>query len=174
MKIAGYALLVVGFLAGALAAVWDPASIQWAYFAAAVTAGIVGIVLIRTSHSKTHRSEEKLTANMQIIRDSMTRIVENINTLNAEKGSINTYDVRHRIDELFLDDINAFIDARHSITHVYSLQVYADIMSDFAAAERYLNRTWSASADGYIDEVNAYIEKTAKQFAAALEKINKL
>jgi hypothetical protein len=37
-----------------------------------------------------------------------------------------------------------------------------------------LNRVWSASADGYIDEVNAYIEKARVQFAESLDKIRRL
>ncbi len=94
--------------------------------------------------------------------------------LNEEKLSINTYDVRHRIDELFVEDLNTFVQTRQSIAHTYGLGAYADVMSCFAAGERYLNRVWSASADGYIDEVNAYLEKAQGQFAESLEKIQQL
>jgi len=48
------------------------------------------------------------------------------------------------------------------------------VMSCFAAGERYLNRVWSASADGYIDEVNAYLVKAQEQFVDSLDKIKKL
>jgi hypothetical protein len=65
------------------------------------------------------------------------------------------------------------VDARESIAHRHGLAVYGEIMSSFAAGERYLNRVWSASADGYIDEVNTYIEKAREQFAESLDKINK-
>ena len=37
--------------------------------------------------------------------------------------------------------------------HVFGMQNYADVMSNFAAGERYINRVWSASTDGYVDEV---------------------
>ncbi len=37
------------------------------------------------------------------------------------------------------------------------MQRYADIMSPFANGERLLNRAWSASADGYVDEVRSCI-----------------
>jgi hypothetical protein len=47
-------------------------------------------------------------------------------------------------------------------------------MSSFAAGERYLNRVWSASADGYIDEVSAYIDKAREQFVESLEKVRQL
>jgi hypothetical protein len=47
-------------------------------------------------------------------------------------------------------------------------------MSHFAAGERYLNRVWSASADGYVDEVNAYMVKAEEQFSEAFDQLKKL
>jgi hypothetical protein len=47
------------------------------------------------------------------------------------------------------------------------MTVYADVMTEFAAAERYINRTWSAAADGYIDEVNASITRANQHLANA-------
>ncbi|MDZ7770818.1 MAG: hypothetical protein U5K38_18035 [Woeseiaceae bacterium] len=40
-------------------------------------------------------------------------------------------------------------------------------MSEFAAGERYINRVWSASADGYDGEAADYIAKAAHQFRDA-------
>jgi hypothetical protein len=41
------------------------------------------------------------------------------------------------------------------------------VMSAFAAGERYINRVWSASTDGYIDEVRSYLERATQQFGEA-------
>jgi hypothetical protein len=51
--------------------------------------------------------------------------------------------------------------------HVFGMQNYADVMSNFAAGERYINRVWSASTDGYVDEVNMYIDRALEQFREA-------
>jgi len=174
MKKLGFLIITVGFLAGSLAAVIDEISVQWTYFVAGLLAGAVGIVMVHLGERHESRAEGKLTSNIQSIETSLGRIVENMTRLNAEKLSINTYDVRHRIDELFIEDLNIFVQARQSIAHTYGLGAYADVMSCFAAGERYLNRVWSASADGYIDEVNAYLEKTQGQFVDSLEKIRQL
>ena len=48
--------------------------------------------------------------------------------------------------------------------HVFGMQNYADVMSNFAAGERYINRVWSASTDGYEDEVRAYLVRALDQF----------
>lgn len=38
-------------------------------------------------------------------------------------------------------------------------------MSGFATGERYINRVWSASADGYDQEAATYLARAAAQFA---------
>ncbi len=167
-------MITIGFLAGSLAAVVDKQNVQWGYFVTALLAGAVGIVLVRFGQRQESREEGKLTSNIQSIETSLGRIVKNMTRLNTEKHSINTSDVRHRIDELFVEDLNTFVQTRQSIAHTYGLGAYADVMSCFAAGERYLNRVWSASADGYIDEVNTYLEKAREQFVDSLEKIQQL
>ncbi|OHB65156.1 MAG: hypothetical protein A2168_03125 [Planctomycetes bacterium RBG_13_50_24] len=174
MRKIGYLVIAVGFLAGSLAATIDKEEMQWGYFAAALAVGIVGVGLVRLGVRREKRVEGKLALNIQSVETSLSRIVQNMTGLNAQKSSINTYDVRYRIDELFTEDLSAFVEARQSIAHTHGLNAYADVMSSFAAGERYLNRVWSASADGYIDEVSAYLEKAQTQFADSLAKIRDL
>ena len=66
-------------------------------------------------------------------------------------------------------DLDIFVENRESIGHAFGLQSYADVMTHFATAERYLNRCWSASSDGYTDEVNTYLARAKDQFTQALE-----
>jgi uncharacterized membrane protein YeaQ/YmgE (transglycosylase-associated protein family) len=174
MKKIGLLLISTGFLAGTLAAIVDQEHVHWGYFAAALAVGVAGVLVARSGHHKMHKSEEKLSENMRAVETTLGNIVQNIGTLDSEKHSINTYDVRFRIDELFSEDLAGFVEARESIAHVYGLVAYGDVMSRFAAGERYLNRVWSASADGYIDEVNAYLVKAKEQFGESLEKIRLL
>ena len=174
MKKLGYIIITVSFLAGSLIAVLDELKVQWGYFIGVLVLGIVGIVLVHLHERKSSRSEKRLAMNLEDIKTSLIRIVENMTQLNAEKQSINAYDMRHRIDELFANDLTTFVEARESLAHAYSLQVYANIMSHFASGERYLNRVWSASADGYIDEITAYLDKAQTQSAEALDNIGQL
>ncbi|MFQ5627598.1 MAG: hypothetical protein ACE5I1_02465 [bacterium] len=174
MKKLGYALITLGFLAGALVSVLEATTVQWGYFLAAVVWGAIGIALIHMTDKRQNQAEGKLASNIQTLEDSLKRVVDNMNQLNTEKASLNVYDVHHRIDELLPEDLTIFADARESIAHAHSLQVYADVMSHFAAGERYLNRSWSASTDGYVDEVHAYLEKSQEQFREALQMLTGL
>lgn len=174
MKSIGFILVTVGFIAAALAAVVDENVVRWMWYIPALGVGIAGIVFIKMEHTVQNKAEYHVAARIETVDSSLERIAANIDKLNAEKHSINTYDMRHRIDELFVDDIDRFVDARESIAHRYGLAAYGEVMSMFAAGERYLNRVWSASADGYIDEVNAYLEKAREQFIESLNKIRQL
>ncbi len=171
MRRLGFLLVIVGFLAGALASVVNQTVVPWDWFVPAVTAGFIGVVLVRLGRRREVRATERLTSNMRAIQDSLRRIAQNMTQLNAEKQSIDPYEVRHRLEGLFADDLSTFVTARESIAYSYGLAAYADVMSSFAAGERYLNRAWCASADGYVDEIHQYLDQAGEQFAFSLDKV---
>ena len=167
-------MVTVGFIAGSLAAVVEQDAVRWLWYAPGLVLGIAGAIAIRIDIARHSKTEHHVAAGVENVYASLERIAANINKLDADKHSINTYDMRFRIDELFLEDLDIFVDARESIAHRHGLAAYGEVMSSFAAGERYLNRVWSASADGYIDEVNTYIEKAREQFSECIEKISRL
>ncbi len=174
MKIAGYLLMIVGFISGALVGTYNKEVINWYHFVPSLFVGVAGVIFLRRAmHSQT-KGEDKLGSDIKNIETSLNSIVKKIDTFNKEKESIGVYDIHEKIDTLFIDDINTFVEARQSIIHRFNMQSYADLMNHFAAAERYLNRSWSASADGYIDESYAYIAKAAQQFDVTKQQFEKL
>jgi len=164
-------MVTIGFIAAALASVLDENVVRWLWYVPALMVGVAGVAAIRINEARQSKTEHHVTSRIETVEGSLERIATNIKKLNTDKHSINTYDMRHRIDELFIDDLEMFVDARESIAHRYGLAVYGEVMSTFAAGERYLNRVWSASADGYIDEVNTYLEKAQEQFSESIDKI---
>ena len=174
MKLAGFLMVTVGFIVAALASVLDENAVRWIWYIPALGLGVAGVVFIRAEEARHSKTEHHVAARIETVDSSLESIATNIDKLNSEKHSINTYDMRHRIDELFVDDIDRFVEARHSIAHRYGLAAYGEVMSTFAAGERYLNRVWSASADGYIDEVNEYLEKARAQFTETQTQIRQL
>lgn len=175
MKKIGYLLIAVGFLGGAILSVSDELVIvSWTWFIFALLTGAGGVVAVRLSTVRASQTEGVMEANLQSVVSSLENVVRNFGQLRQEQDALNVYEFRHRIDALFPTDLSTFAESREVISQVHGLQAYADIMSIFAAGERYLNRVWSASADGYIDEVNTYVEKAATQFAEAHAKLLEL
>ena len=174
MKKLGYLLIAIGFLAGSLIAVVDKTIVNWIHFIPALAIGIAGVIVVKIHDYKHSRSEEKLTGHLSDIENSLANILKNINNFCTENETLDPYKVHNRIDELFAEDMNTFIDARTAIGHIYGLQEYADMMSYFASGERALNRAWSASTDGYVDEIKDCLTKAKANFNTVLEKIDKL
>ena len=174
MKLLGYALISFGFLGGAFTAVRQVEGVNVGVFVAWLVAGILGVIVVRRAGHMEATDTVRLTANIETIEGGLRKIVEEADRLNEEKEAINVYDIRHVIDQRFPEELTRFVDARESIAHSYGLQAYAEVMNRFAAGERYLNRVWSASTDGYVDEAIVYIERSAEQFREALDKFTEI
>lgn len=174
MRRLGYALITIGFLGGAFTAVRQVEGIAAAAFLAWLGLGILGVWLARHAARREAKDEVRRSANIQALEATLDRIVVGMERLRSEKNEIDVYELRHVIDRRFLSDLVTFVDARESIAHGYGLQAYAEVMNRFAAGERHLNRVWSASTDGYIDEAHDYIEKAADQFEETLEVFNQV
>ncbi|MGI9232292.1 MAG: hypothetical protein ACR2RD_01560 [Woeseiaceae bacterium] len=166
MKQLGYFLLAAGFLGGTFATSLDVQEVDWTIFAVAALAAVVGLILVKREASAIARSETVLEVNRGELQSSIQNIVRDLDELNgaaSKQGS----QLREKIDLELRSDLRRFADARESMVHLFGLQTYADIMSSFAAGERYINRVWSSSADGYDEEAAAYLEKAAAQFVEA-------
>jgi hypothetical protein len=171
MKTLGFFLTGAGFILGSYFLVLDRIEVNWAGFISAMAVGATGIVLLRLSAHKEKTHAGRLVEDVAVLEKSLNRIVENMNELESKKDSINVYDLGTWIDTKFPEDIERFINARESITYAYSLPDYATVMNPFAAGERHLNRVWSCSVDGYIDEAHTYITRSREQFLDAQERL---
>ena len=170
MKNIGFILLAAGFLVGAYATSLDVENVNWLLFSAAAIAAIVGLAISKSQASAHARSDKVLEVNRSELRESLQNIVRDLGEIVGD-GSTSGADLRDRIDLKLRDDLRRFAEARGSMVHLFGLQTYADIMSSFAAGERYINRVWSASADGYDSEAATYLEKAANQFADAQKQL---
>lgn len=168
MKRLGLLLVAAGFLAGALVASQTPENaVDWRAFVPAVGAGGFGVVLARLAAHRTARRSETLRESFADVLASVRLIDERLAELDARKEELAPWAVYPRIDELFPVELARFVGARESIAHLHGLRAYADVMNAFAAGERYLNRAWSASLDGWVDELREVLPRAREQFAEA-------
>ena len=174
MKKLGYVFVFVGFVAASLVSVTDVLQVNWMLFCVFLIISIIGIFFVRSSEKKETMHEETLSRNMTAIEQSLVRIVDDVKLIRSEIDPKKPQDVHKRIDERLPEHLGAFIESRKTVGHVYGLQAYGHVMNYFATAERYLNRVWSASVDGYIDEVTEYVERSEEQFEEALAALRGL
>ena len=170
MKNIGFLLLAGGFLVGAYATALDVEQVNWPMFAVAAIGAIAGLALIKRAAAAHARSDEVLELNRGELRDSIANVIRDLGEI-VENQEARGAALREAIDLRLRNDLRRFAAARESMVHLFGLQTYADIMSSFAAGERYINRVWSASADGYDEEAETYLGKAAEQFADAQEQL---
>lgn len=168
----GIALIALGFLLGAYIASLDPVQVNWPLFAIMVLAGAVGVFFLRQARQRAAADQGLLSEARTVLTDSLGRIAAGLKDL--QQQALPAHEARFEIDRRFRDDLFAFAEARESLARLYGLKAYAEVMSAFAAGERYLNRIWSASADGYEQEVRAYLSRATEQFAEAEMRLNRV
>jgi hypothetical protein len=173
MKLFGFLLVTVGFLAGAYYLTGVKGAVLGPGFIASFVVALVGVVILRVVTRKRAARGEKVTAEIQTVERSLAYLAGGVEELEQAKNNIDVYDLPREIDKRFNESLEKFVTARESIAVAYGLPVYADVMSHFAAGERYLNRVWSCSVDGYIDEAYKYLGHAREQFTEGLAKLKK-
>ena len=166
-RIACLLLVMAAFLGGAFISVLDPLRVNWAWLGPVLVAGALGLWGYRRALHSEARAGELVAGNMKTLETSLASICDKLDGLHARRSELPVYEARFEIDRLFRADLQCFVEARETMIHVLGMKQYADVMSAFAAGERYLNRVWSASTDGYQDEVLGYIDKARTQFTEA-------
>jgi len=165
MRTLGHLLLWVGFLAAAFVSVsrleqsddkWS--TIPWIWYAVSMAVGIVGIVLLRAANRQLDEDHVKTDAEYSLVQQSLAQLSAIIDRL-CKQTDYDPADVLRCIDDECTEPFAEFADARQALVKRFGLEVYADVMTEFASAERYVNRSWSAAADGYVDEVAASLAR---------------
>ena len=165
-KLIGQVLLWAGFLCAALASVsrleiaehpWQ--TIPWAVYAGSMAVGIVGVVLLRTSAKAEVQHTERVEGEFETLTSSLGILRSKVAELRGNLDEINPHDIVSYIDENCVEHFGDFADARNALVQRFGLQCFADVMTQFASAERFVNRAWSAAADGYINEASESLHR---------------
>ena len=140
--------------------------VGWPGYALSMGIGIVGIVLLRTSRQEARQDTVQTEAEYSAVQSSLREVVGLVDEL-AAIDEYNPSSVVNVIDHQLAEPLAQFAEARESMAKRFGMSLYADVMTEFASGERYVNRTWSAAADGYVDEVATSIQRASGHFRAA-------
>ncbi len=174
MRKLGYALITLGFLGGAYFIVVKTEGIQLVPYLVATAIGVAGVIVVRVGMRREASHEGTLVTNLEAVDSHLREILAKVTDMDSRKQEIDVYTVHELIDASLPAHLDSVALARMSVAHRFGLQAYADLMNPFAAGERYINRVWSASTDGYIDEVHEYLGLAREQFDEALGVLERL
>lgn len=163
----GALLLTAGFLFGSYQVVAHVTRVDWVPYGLAAGLMIAGMVLVRIGRRATADDHARHAADLDVLAASLDRLAANVAEFARTEVDLDLVRIHARIDAELMADLDSFVSARESMIPRFGMQRYADVMSPFATGERLINRAWSASADGYVDEVRACLTDAAGEFARA-------
>ncbi|MGI9519377.1 MAG: PDZ domain-containing protein [Pirellulaceae bacterium] len=147
-------------------------TINWLWYGLSAAVCIGGIFLIRSGKKASAGQSEKTEASLKQIKAHLGDLVNNTETLHQNLREYSPREILTYIDETLHDDFREFAEGRDSITAEHGLEVFADVMTNFAAGERAINRAWSAAADGYIEEVAVCVDRGLAMLKVAQKTLN--
>jgi hypothetical protein len=177
-RVSGHLLLWGGFLCGAFLTVrsteapdspWS--TICWPAYCVALLVAVAGVFLLRSTKRTARLGSEKHVDDVEEMAAALERLLQQLQDWQTEQGKLSVHDAHRQIDNRLTDDLALFSELRESLIDAFGLQQYARIMTEFALAERAINRMWSASADGYVDEVNSCLKRAGAHLEAAIERL---
>lgn len=178
MQALGHLLLWLGFLAAAFCSVlrleqstdkWS--TIPWFAYVLSMAVGVVGIALLRAAKRADHTDEEKTEAEYSIVRSSLETVVTIVERMRLGNHQ-SLGDVVRCIDDECVLPLANFAESRQALVKRFGMSTYAEVMTEFASAERYINRSWSAAADGYVDEVKKSLDRASAHLRKATELLH--
>ena len=138
----------------------------WPLYALALGVGVAGVVILRMTQMQAATHADKLESDIKIMEVSVKDLLAELRRLLLKRDKTNVFAVHELIDTRLMESISNFVEARETLIHTYGLRQYAELMTDFSIAERNINRAWSASADGYVDEVWLSLDRAESKLQA--------
>ncbi len=148
-------------------------TVNWLWYGLSMILGIGGVVLLRKTSKSKETESSRVAEEFSIVTRSLTDLQLRIGELAANLEKLAPQDVVEFIDETCVDPFTDFADARNALIQRYGLRAFAEIMTQFASGERFLNRTWSAAADGYMNEAMDSVTRSNAHIIRAGELLEK-
>ena len=133
--------------------------IPWTWYSLSVAACGLGVALMTASRVGAGGKSDASEANLKDISRALADLIEDVEKLEPQLEQLAPSEITSYIDEVLTDNLIVFADGRDSITAEHGLAVFAEVMTQFAAGERAINRAWSSAADGYLDETIACVSR---------------
>ena len=142
-------------------------TVNWLWYLASMAVGLGGVVLLRRSSKSAITDSGRVAKEYTAITENLASLRQHVGILKSNLTDMTPQDIVRYIDENCGKPFADFADARNSLVQRFGLSAFAEVMTQFASGERFLNRAWSAAADGYINEVKDCVNRSDAHLARA-------
>jgi hypothetical protein len=148
-------------------------TVPWLWYGLSMAVGLVGVVLLRSSASAAESNEGRIAEDYDTVTKSLAMLNERVGSLGQDFDSQTPKSVVDYIDGQLIEPFADFAESRNAMVQRFGMQPYAEVMTQFASAERFVNRAWSASADGYMNEARDCIARSTAHLQEAQNLVTK-
>jgi len=134
-------------------------TVNWTWYFLSMVIGMTGVVLLRRTSRTAESDSGKVAAEYSTITSSLLELRKHVAHLGSSLDKYTPHEIVNFIDDECGEPFADFADARNALVQRFGLQAFAEIMTQFASGERFMNRAWSAAADGYVNEVRDCVER---------------
>ncbi|MCX7429032.1 MAG: hypothetical protein NTW96_25825 [Planctomycetia bacterium] len=124
-------------------------------FAVGAAMCVVGLAGWWTGHRAARSAKHAAGEGLDAILRHLDHAQSEARAIREDLGKLDGDALRRRIDDLLLADFEPVVENRAMVVSRYGMKHGAEILLGLAAAERNLNRVWSAAADGCLPEAHA-------------------
>lgn len=144
---------------------WKLADWEWRWVFMLSMAGMVlGVLLKRSAGDGVAAGEEDgeaIPTDAEQMRAVLGEIEGKVVALAAEADALSAAELHQRLDPLLGRDLPRFVEGREVLKTAYGVRIFTGIMGPFSAAERTLNRAWSAAVDDNAEESRDCVKRGA-------------
>lgn len=166
-----YAGMTVAMVGGAT---W-PAP-RWTIVVVGILILCAGIAWARIAQGK--RSAQGSNAGgdraIEVMKSALSSAQERTKSLRQTAHDASLDEVAKECEAIVRDCVEAVAAQQESLSRIYGFAGYAQVMTPFAAAERWLNRAWSAASDTHRPEVLASLDHAIEHIDEALGECSTL
>ena len=175
MKVAAFLLITFGTIGATVGVArtvpsesgWQSAwQVQGTLTILSLAAMLAGIAIQRRGHRRRVSSPVSSGA-FQRACVAFDRLQTSTTHLESTLDQRDLESLHQTLDAIVSGPVAGFVENRIAISERHGIGNYAAVMGPFATAERYLNRAWSASADGYWHEAVEYLRRASRPLAEA-------
>jgi hypothetical protein len=147
---------------------------KW-FFLLAVMGLLVGAVLTRLG-ARPEAAEAAGATEANSPSGLLHAVQNSVDRVRSEAAATRHPDVAVQIiaeglGKLQKTEMAAFVEARKELTSLLGLSGYAAVMDRYAAAERQINRAWSAAVDNAYDEAKACLDQASDLVADTRQRL---
>ena len=170
MKAFGYTLMVLSAVSASVFASPIP-FMKWPFVVSCVALAASMVILRKKPASDTGSEAAILAMHASYdFRESIDRVIDAIERLIERPDKPSLKEIHSGLDLLIENELFDFAQNRDALLAL-GYGPYARIISTFSRAERMLNRSWSASVDGYEEESFESLELALDLFGELKEEM---